>query len=529
MTMDKEGDSVAPKPRKQKSREVSSRFLSPSSTSSLVDAATPSLNQALSPVRRKTVSSANTRKHRSLEDSGLARGLWPSLSPSATSSSSSSLPSSSNSKLDTLADHLGNERLQDLLERKDTERSLKNGASLFYRQRSCSEFNRFEDEKESLKENHRPSIGGSMRYTGKFRFPGKSSSSSSSSSSKYSSPSSSVVPGRSSVDEKALSRKAFQRKFDSFSDGLDSESDRSNDFGSSVSSRKSGIEVSSKYLNDASTKPRRWPSDSNININPASTDNNSPRLKKFTIQNAIKRANSLTGYGRAASQWALSPGRAGSQPMTVENKGIPMSFSSLKPPTSPSRTKGVGNFLSLGLELFKSKKSSPSTGSSLAGNTETVHQFRLLHNRLLQWRFVNARADSVNQNITNQTQSNLIYALDSLTQLQHSVVQKKLQLARENLEMKLNFILHSQIRPLEAWGDMERQHLSAVSVTKDCLNSVVCRVPLIEGAEVNSQSASLALCHALDLAASIKSMLATFSSSVCSSLLYKLLSVNRHL
>jgi len=37
---------------------------------------------------------------------------------------------------------------------------------------------------------------------------------------------------------------------------------------------------------------------------------------------------------------------------------------------------------------------------------------------------------------------------------------------------------------LEAWGDMERQHLSSVSKTKECLHSVVCRVPLIEGAEV---------------------------------------------
>ena len=44
--------------------------------------------------------------------------------------------------------------------------------------------------------------------------------------------------------------------------------------------------------------------------------------------------------------------------------------------------------------------------------------------------------------------------------------------------------MYFQIRSLEAWGDMEKQHLSAVSVTKDCLHSVVCRVPLIEGAEV---------------------------------------------
>lgn len=41
-----------------------------------------------------------------------------------------------------------------------------------------------------------------------------------------------------------------------------------------------------------------------------------------------------------------------------------------------------------------------------------------------------------------------------------------------------------QIKLLEAWGDMERQHLSAISMTKDSLNSVVCSVPLVQGAKV---------------------------------------------
>ncbi|KAJ6885187.1 hypothetical protein NC652_032012 [Populus alba x Populus x berolinensis] len=38
---------------------------------------------------------------------------------------------------------------------------------------------------------------------------------------------------------------------------------------------------------------------------------------------------------------------------------------------------------------------------------------------------------------------------------------------------------------------MERQHLSSVSKTKECLHSVVCRVPLIEGAEAEQTVALL--------------------------------------
>lgn len=38
---------------------------------------------------------------------------------------------------------------------------------------------------------------------------------------------------------------------------------------------------------------------------------------------------------------------------------------------------------------------------------------------------------------------------------------------------------------LEAWEEMERQHLSAVSNAKDRLQEAICRVPFVEGAKVS--------------------------------------------
>ncbi|KAH0984466.1 hypothetical protein GBA52_011643 [Prunus armeniaca] len=139
------------------------------------------------------------------------------------------------------------------------------------------------------------------------------------------------------------------------------------------------------------------------------------------------------------------------------------------------------------------------------------HQLRLLHNRLMQWRYANARAYVVDEKIANQAQSNVIYAWDSLIKLRHSVLQKKLKLEKEKLDLKLNSILRSQLKPLESWGDMEWQHMAAFSMMKECLYSVVCRVPLIEGAEVDTQLAAFAIRHASDLTASMKLLLATFS------------------
>jgi hypothetical protein len=42
-------------------------------------------------------------------------------------------------------------------------------------------------------------------------------------------------------------------------------------------------------------------------------------------------------------------------------------------------------------------------------------------------------------------QRNLLYAWDGLTKLRRSVVHKKLQLEKEKLDMKLNYILYSQV------------------------------------------------------------------------------------
>ncbi|KAK8265144.1 hypothetical protein V6Z11_D12G158500 [Gossypium hirsutum] len=511
-----------PKLRGSKSREVASRFLSPTSTPTH-DSPLHSPNKPLSPLRRKSTST-DPRKHRSLEDppSGLLGGLRPS-STTTTTTSSSSNPK----KLDTLADFLGNERLKDFIERKSYEKRTNSVPFSLTKQTSHSEFSRFveNDKQISAKENHRPSVGGSMRYTSKLGFSRKSSSSSSSTSS---SSSPNILPGRFSVDESALYKKtsSSQRKPDPMTDNshvLDSHPEISDPCSasnndspamaktdSSLSDRKSGIEVCSKYLKDVPSRNRSrgttW--DSN-NLNPVSADS-SPKIKKSAIKNVIRRTNS---HGAYPSQWALSPGRSGSPPMSVESKVKPMSFSSLKPPTSPSRTRGVEKFLNLGLmDLFKSRKSSPLQVCS--GDVESVHHLRLIHNSVIQWRYANAKADAVNRNIHNQVQNDLSSGWNSLMKLQHSVVQKKLKLQKEKLEIKMDSILQSQMMALECWADMERQHLSAISMTKQWLHSVVCKVPLVEGAKVDAPSASMALRHAFDLTASIKTMLTVSSPGI---------------
>ncbi|KAK6141123.1 hypothetical protein DH2020_025130 [Rehmannia glutinosa] len=484
------------KPKKPKSREVSSRFLSPTSsstTSSSTEYGNQSPNSTLisSPKQKPKSSTDRSRKHKSYENSGFFRGLWP----------SSSIPSpSSNSKLDTLANHLGHDRLKDLEERKNNKlKSDQNSISL-NRQKSCTEFSRFENEKKiyaSAKENQKPVFGGSMRYTGKFKFAGKSPDDNND-----------IVPGRFSVDENTLRKKSFSRGgllLSDADDTRDSESEYSDVYsgGTSFDTPAAGKDFPAS---------RRW--SAGLNQKPVPSDNNSNSPKIFTLKNAMKKA--------AHGNWALSPGRSVSPKMNS------------KPPTSPSRGKGVGNILSMGIELLKGKKSSSSVSSPLGpGSAENVHQLRLLHNRLMQWRYSNARAEAVNGNVIKQAEVYMCFDYlyfndcDLLFQIFHLIVTcikvtyyRVFNCTVDYYEMKSLSESEDLIRylkmnkALENWGNMERQHLSGVCTTIDYLHSVVCRVPLVDGAKVESQSASIAVRHASDLAASIHLMLTTFSLTI---------------
>nr|GEW77388.1 hypothetical protein [Tanacetum cinerariifolium] len=150
-------------PRLEKSKTAKSRYRSPVSTTESPFSLPPS---PISPNR-------NHKSKPSLKKNGLLHGVWPSSTPKLSKSSHNE---NAQTGATTLAEYLGNDRKRDNA-----------GLAFLSKQRSCSEFNRFENnskKQNNLKENHKPIFGsGSMRYTGKFRFPGRSSTSSPSSSS----------------------------------------------------------------------------------------------------------------------------------------------------------------------------------------------------------------------------------------------------------------------------------------------------------------------------------------------------------
>ncbi|KAF8054671.1 hypothetical protein N665_1321s0017 [Sinapis alba] len=292
-----------------------------------------------------------------------------------------------------------------------------------------------------------------------------------------------ILPGRFSVDECALHRaSSSSSRRNSSSSSLLNYNDESDSELSGVSTlstncslsriHKPGIKVSSKYLlHDAPSKG--WCTTNSMRLQQGS--------QSFRGVESIttKRTNSAARYGSSMSQWALSPGRSSETHPS----------SNLKPP----RGKGIGKlFNQLGFDFFRSKKnnkSSPISSSPLKPKTEASHQLKLMSNRLVQWRFVNARASAANNNVASQAKKQLLCAWDALTKLQNLVLQERINLQKKNLEIKLAHVLLSQVKHLEAWEDMGRQHFSSISMTRQALHSLLSRVPLREGAKVNIESA----------------------------------------
>lgn len=114
------------------------------------------------------------------------------------------------------------------------------------------------------------------------------------------------------------------------------------------------------------------------------------RFLKSAGRGSNSRVNSSGRKGvkysptKSPSAWALSPGR--SSPSLFES-----------PPVSDRETAKTAGGKSGVLKYFKQKKVS-------AVEEEDYHRFRVLHNRLLQWRFINARNEATMStiNITAQ-------------------------------------------------------------------------------------------------------------------------------
>ncbi|KAK4751460.1 hypothetical protein SAY87_004942 [Trapa incisa] len=143
-----------------------------------------------------------------------------------------------------------------------------------------------------------------------------------------------------------------------------------------------------------------------------------------------------------------------------------------------------------------------------------AHELRLLYNRLLQWRLVNARADSSLRAQELDALRSLSSARFITSKLRNSVKSKRVQLQLQRHNLKLASILRWQMESLEVWDTMERDYSDSLFGAIEALRASTLRLPVVAGARAEIQKVKDAVVCAGDLMQAVLSSTSFLSTKV---------------
>ncbi|KAK7304143.1 hypothetical protein RJT34_15221 [Clitoria ternatea] len=179
-----------------------------------------------------------------------------------------------------------------------------------------------------------------------------------------------------------------------------------------------------------------------------------------------------------------------SRPSTPPSRGV--SPSRIRPGNSPFQPTNSTSVLSFVADIKRGKKGA-------ATYIEDAHQLRLLHNRYLQWRFSNARAEAVLYIQNAIVEKTLYNVWITILSLWESVIRKRINLQQLKLELKMNSILNDQMTCLDDWAVLERDHIDVVSGAVEDLEASTLRLPVTGGAMLDIEHLKVAICRAVDV------------------------------
>ncbi|EOA18897.1 hypothetical protein CARUB_v10007526mg [Capsella rubella] len=186
--------------------------------------------------------------------------------------------------------------------------------------------------------------------------------------------------------------------------------------------------------------------------------------------------------GVSPSAWALSSGRV-SIMKTPPSSSAPAAPMCMTPPESPvSKAKvrsGGGGAVAGVLKYFMAqKKVSPV-------QEEEYHRFRVFQNRLLQWRFVNARAEATVAKLKINVEDQLFWVWLRIYKMRNYVVENMIEVQRLRQEIKLRQVLSLQMPLLNEWSKLDAKNSEALSKLTRKLHALSLRLPLLHGATID--------------------------------------------
>ncbi|KAL3617900.1 hypothetical protein CASFOL_038221 [Castilleja foliolosa] len=141
-----------------------------------------------------------------------------------------------------------------------------------------------------------------------------------------------------------------------------------------------------------------------------------------------------------------------------------------------------------------------------------AHDLKLLYNRLLQWRFVNAKIENTMLVQRRTSERSLYNACVTSSKLRQSITSKGIELQLLRHSLKLYSMLKKQEPHLESWDLLERNHCNSVSGAIKALEASIICLPAVSGARADVIKLQEAITSAVD-------MMEAMSSSVCSLLM----------
>ncbi|XP_057739227.1 QWRF motif-containing protein 7-like [Arachis stenosperma] len=226
---------------------------------------------------------------------------------------------------------------------------------------------------------------------------------------------------------------------------------------------------------------------------------------KSTSSRSSRTAQSSSGatspgmMKKVPSAWAMSPGRSalGSQFIAKVSE-------------SPAKANGGGGRRSVTskvLNYLKQRKSSPI-------EEEGYHRFKILHNRLLQWRFINARAQFAMARIKTVAEMQLFSVWLRTLRIRKAIIQKKTELQNVKHLIKLYQIVIPQLPFLNEWAKLERRNQESVERLERKLVALSNTLPLSNYLKVDTVSVSEVLNTAIDVMDHLEPLIMKFQAQV---------------
>ncbi|KAL6839657.1 hypothetical protein ACP4OV_030596 [Aristida adscensionis] len=132
-----------------------------------------------------------------------------------------------------------------------------------------------------------------------------------------------------------------------------------------------------------------------------------------------------------------------------------------------------------GMKATELKKATILGARKAAGKLEDVHQLRLMENRYLQYRFLNARAEAAAKAKTASAEKSLYGLTERITSLRELVSEKSVEVEKIKREQRLSSVVSAQLRFLDKWSEIEADHSSCLRGATTALHNASLRLPII--------------------------------------------------